>query len=63
MAEPQEQKPAKARTTKLRHKMVTFVETAPNSGLFRIEDISLQDLITINLADRRVIATAEATEF
>ena len=48
---------------KIKNQMVTFVETAPNSNLFELANISMADLVTINLANRRVIAAPEATEF
>jgi hypothetical protein len=62
-------KPAVAATGKpaerkqIKNEMVTFVETAPNSGLFEIATVSMADLVLITRTNRRVIAATEATEF
>lgn len=56
--------PAKPVEKKLiKNEMVTFVETAPNSGLFQIAAVSMADLVLITRTNRRVIAATEATEF
>lgn len=55
--------PMAAKPRQNKHFMLVLVETKPGSGLFEISNITLQDLITINLANRRVIACPEATEF
>ncbi len=54
-------KPAERK--QIKNEMVTFVETAPNSGLFEIATVSMADLVLITRTNRRVIAATEATEF
>jgi hypothetical protein len=53
----------KKREKGIRNSFVLFVETAPGSGLFSINDIDVRDLVTYTMAGRRVIAAPEATEF
>lgn len=60
---PAEHTQPKKREKAIKNSFVIFVETAPGSGLFTMNDIDIRDLVTYTMAGRRVIAAPEASEF